>query len=999
MSLNALQMLSPLTELASLNVRRLRELLLSQEKVSPYTTPVDDWLLAALLHITVNLQRVASSLFPIFHKIGLDVPLLTVPIMGPESARETYEAAFRDDSAVFSALAGEEDTVAQLEGLFDSSEGAALIKYSKDCMHLLLTVLQTRRPLLEKALEPRVFDALVLFSERISYDMNCQSSDRSGSPRGSFQPINESEASPPTNGATIGGGVSSGDLRISERTDSAGAAAVFESPCKAPGGEPTRTPSMIAPLSRMKNWYMGGGNGKESPAHDGIIIDRGSGKSSGQATPSLSATNSLRDMNSKERMDTGDAMRDQGDGMGVFMRRELRSQSEGSDSESSVCSGSMQSTAVIQTINRTYFSEADRHISQEVKETDRKAIEETAEDTIRPLLRWLKLLRDPYLKMNALRSVGVVKSVTALEHHEAACAKGFAEDLIALRTELEEHRDLSKKSAEEMTELRELSSTIVVSLSCTERSRQQSVRSNDSMLLKKVASNWHDCLSTFEMDWSPWADDLSGNKMPKVDEDGRRLIRSGCRIDGVSEYEISELRDSRMRRMILTRAADPVDHRDSAYREGKQRGSWNKDASFPNQRDHSASFTTQRASFLQLDLSKIRSIGGAAWGDDSDLADGMGSSVHGDLPGSPNSGPGSVREEVNGGGLGGAGMGIIGGLGALVFTSGTAERRPDCSYVFQWAPEERMQAMFTVTQVRLTLSILTVSTATCNTFNLNIMPLPSSVYTQVQLELMISGVLVLTNKTLYFHPNKIVGGLSTNKKPLTDHRWHIDRLLEAYGRRFLLQNCAIELFFADSPEVYVAFSTLAELQRFFRCLKRQNVPNLHASTSRSLDPRVVFANSPWTDLWRRRLISNFEYLMRLNILAGRSYNDITQYPVFPWIIADYTSEVLDLHDPASFRDLSKPVGALNPVRLAEIKERYDSFDSDIMPPFMYGSHYSSAGVVIHYMMRQEPFTTMFVNLQGGKFDCPDRVFFDIKSTWDCCNKDRSDVKELIVSTL
>jgi Beige/BEACH domain/PH domain associated with Beige/BEACH len=301
--------------------------------------------------------------------------------------------------------------------------------------------------------------------------------------------------------------------------------------------------------------------------------------------------------------------------------------------------------------------------------------------------------------------------------------------------------------------------------------------------------------------------------------------------------------------------------------------------------------------------------------------------------------------------------------------------------------------------VRLTLSILTVSTATCNTFNLNIMPLPSSMYTQVQLELMISGVLVLTNKTLYFHPNKIVGGLSTNKKPLTDHRWHIDRLLEAYGRRFLLQNCAIELFFADSPEVYVAFSTLAELQRFFRCLKRQNVPNLHASTSRSLDPRVVFANSPWTDLWRRRLISNFEYLMRLNILAGRSYNDITQYPVFPWIIADYTSEVLDLYDPASFRDLSKPVGALNPVRLAEIKERYDSFDSDIMPPFMYGSHYSSAGVVIHYMMRQEPFTTMFVNLQGGKFDCPDRVFFDIKSTWDCCNKDRSDVKELIVSTL
>ena len=30
-------------------------------------------------------------------------------------------------------------------------------------------------------------------------------------------------------------------------------------------------------------------------------------------------------------------------------------------------------------------------------------------------------------------------------------------------------------------------------------------------------------------------------------------------------------------------------------------------------------------------------------------------------------------------------------------------------------------------------------------------------------------------------------------------------------------------------------------------------------------------------------ISNFQYLMHLNTLAGRSYNDLTQYPVFPWV--------------------------------------------------------------------------------------------------------------------
>ena len=47
-----------------------------------------------------------------------------------------------------------------------------------------------------------------------------------------------------------------------------------------------------------------------------------------------------------------------------------------------------------------------------------------------------------------------------------------------------------------------------------------------------------------------------------------------------------------------------------------------------------------------------------------------------------------------------------------------------------------------------------------------------------------------------------------------------------------------------------------------------------------------------TSQWQRGLISNFDYLMYLNSLADRTFNDLTQYPVFPWIIADYTSDIL-----------------------------------------------------------------------------------------------------------
>ena len=86
------------------------------------------------------------------------------------------------------------------------------------------------------------------------------------------------------------------------------------------------------------------------------------------------------------------------------------------------------------------------------------------------------------------------------------------------------------------------------------------------------------------------------------------------------------------------------------------------------------------------------------------------------------------------------------------------------------------------------------------------------------------------------------------------------------------------------------------------------------------------------------------FTLQLNTLAGRTFNDLNQYPVFPWVLADYTSQTLDLNAPETYRDLSKPVGALNEKRCQEFQARYESLRGDPeIPPFHYGSHYSSAG--------------------------------------------------------
>jgi len=70
-------------------------------------------------------------------------------------------------------------------------------------------------------------------------------------------------------------------------------------------------------------------------------------------------------------------------------------------------------------------------------------------------------------------------------------------------------------------------------------------------------------------------------------------------------------------------------------------------------------------------------------------------------------------------------------------------------------------------------------------------------------------------------------------------------------------------------------------------------------------PKQIFKMSNMMQKWQRREISNFDYLMYLNTVAGRTYSDLNQYPVYPWVIVNYESAELDLSLPSNYRDLSK----------------------------------------------------------------------------------------------
>lgn len=87
---------------------------------------------------------------------------------------------------------------------------------------------------------------------------------------------------------------------------------------------------------------------------------------------------------------------------------------------------------------------------------------------------------------------------------------------------------------------------------------------------------------------------------------------------------------------------------------------------------------------------------------------------------------------------------------------------------------------------------------------------------------------------------------------------------------------------------------------------KNKCPNL---ISNKLDIKKIYDNLLLLKKWNSYEMSNFEYLMEINHLSGRSYSDVTQFPVFPWALINFGNK-LSLSDPTNYRDLSLPMGAL-----------------------------------------------------------------------------------------
>ena len=339
---------------------------------------------------------------------------------------------------------------------------------------------------------------------------------------------------------------------------------------------------------------------------------------------------------------------------------------------------------------------------------------------------------------------------------------------------------------------------------------------------------------------------------------------------------------------------------------------------------------------------------------------------------------------------------------------------------------------------------------------------------------------------------------------------NFDEIIFIFNRKYSFRDNAIELFTSYHRSYYFKFKTTEKRNSFLEHII--NILNKDSSLFKKLykpiysingqDKKILLGyykdienNAEYgnrnniKEMWKNSKISYLEFLLWTNIYGNRSFRDISQYPVFPWIIADYKTDTFDeIINNKHIRKLDLPMGLMtinekakerkegyiNTYKLMsldlkdeelvdfKIKDEDEDYDenntneqgdlnknninnknnNNIDPnsaqgnndnlvinndkstndttlskiplynyniekiykndsveyekiPYLFGSHFSNAMYISHYMGRLFPYSLTMIEIQGSGFDCAERLFICLDKTFISAASEKCDVRELI----
>ena len=209
-------------------------------------------------------------------------------------------------------------------------------------------------------------------------------------------------------------------------------------------------------------------------------------------------------------------------------------------------------------------------------------------------------------------------------------------------------------------------------------------------------------------------------------------------------------------------------------------------------------------------------------------------------------------------------------------------------------------------------------------------------------------------------------------------------------RNFLFFDQAIEIFLSNGKSYFFNLYESFLCIEFINKIKSQYENNKSDKEMLEIieNPIEYFNKKKYCNSWLEGKITSLDYLLLINKYSGRSYNDLTQYIIFPWLLNNYT----DVNNKNNYRKMNLSMAIQDQENLELIKENYDK-DKDLPNRSHFQYHYSNSSYISLYLLRLNPFTYNQIK-QNGHFDSPDR---QIESMQDMCHifKDFKETSELI----
>ena len=181
--------------------------------------------------------------------------------------------------------------------------------------------------------------------------------------------------------------------------------------------------------------------------------------------------------------------------------------------------------------------------------------------------------------------------------------------------------------------------------------------------------------------------------------------------------------------------------------------------------------------------------------------------------------------------------------------------------------------------------------------------------------------------------------------------WRLSAVKQMHRRRYLMDHSAVELFDDAGEMLLFNFKdkrVRSEVRRWIKKKCALEYRDRDRGNSRAGFQKLLHELQ---EQWHRRELSSFEYLMKLNELAGHTQR--------PQPVPGLPVGLGGLHErgarPARPGDVPRPLAADGRADRgsARSSRRCSTVPTNI-PKFHYGSHYSTAGFVLYYLMRVEP---------------------------------------------